>query len=125
MGAYKIRKNPEQHLQEWYCLFLESLGVLYCASAGGMRTNIRTAVKMKRAGYKKGFPDIFIYEPRGKYHGLAVELKLNSRPSNEQMTWNFKLDNKGYYAHIMPHNLTFQQAQNYLEKITKHYLNLK
>jgi hypothetical protein len=25
----------------------------------------------------RGFPDLFIYKPRGMYHGLAIELKKN------------------------------------------------
>ena len=48
---------------------------LYCASAGGMRTSFLQAVKMKRTGYVKGFPDLFIYEPRGSFYGLAIEMK--------------------------------------------------
>lgn len=30
---------------------------------------------MKRLNPAKAYPDIFIAEPRGKYHGLYVELK--------------------------------------------------
>ena len=32
--------------------------------------------KAKATGMKKGVPDLFIYEPRGEYHGLAIELKV-------------------------------------------------
>ena len=49
---------------------------LFCASAGGMRTNMTTAKKMKATGYKKGFPDLFIYERNKKFNGLAIELKV-------------------------------------------------
>ena len=45
---------------------------LYCASAGGMRTSYLQAIKMKRTGYVKGFPDLFIYEPNQDFHGLAI-----------------------------------------------------
>ncbi len=30
---------------------------------------------LKRMNSGRGFPDLFVYEPRGKYHGLALELK--------------------------------------------------
>ena len=33
------------------------------------------AKRLKASGYKRGFPDVFVYEPRGPFHGLAIELK--------------------------------------------------
>ena len=56
-------------------LDLKYPGLLWTASCGGMRTSIGAAVKMKKMGYKKGCPDIMVFEPRGLYHGLFVELK--------------------------------------------------
>ncbi len=56
------RRYPEQHLQEWLAAYLNSLGLLYCASAGGMRVGMKVAIRMKRAGYVRGHPDIMIYE---------------------------------------------------------------
>ena len=120
-----LRDNPEQRLQEWFSLYLMSLGVLFCASAGGMRTNMRTAIKMKRAGYRKGFPDMEILEPRGDYHGLFVELKCGSRPTPEQLEWQKDLIARGYLSLITPSAYSFQQAQNWLEEETKKYLSLR
>ena len=41
--------------------------------------------KAKATGYKRGFPDLFIYEPRNNYHGLAIELKVGyNKPTNER-----------------------------------------
>lgn len=114
----------EQSLQEWYAIFLTSLGVLYCASCGGMRTNIRTAIKMKKSGYKKGFPDMAILEPRGIYKAMFVELKSESGVvSKEQKQWRDELNKRGYYSIIMPSGLNYRQAQDYLEKETLNYLN--
>ena len=117
-----MARHPEQQLQEWYALFLKSFPVLFCASAGGMRTNIRTAVKMKRAGYIKGHPDIVIYEPRSGWLGMCVELKVQTRPTPEQVQWQKNLNAKGYYSIIVPHELSFQQAQDFLETTTRQYL---
>ncbi len=73
--------------------------LLYCASAGGMRTNITTAKKMKATGYKKGFPDLFIYEPNNKYKGLALELKVKGNyASKHQKEWLHNLNQRGYFA---------------------------
>jgi hypothetical protein len=75
--------------------------VLYCASAGGVRTSYKQAVKMKQTGYVKGFPDLFIYESRNGYNGLAIELKtLKGVASPEQKEWNKRLIERGYDAHI-------------------------
>jgi hypothetical protein len=74
---------------------------LYCASAGGVRTSMKQAVKMKRTGYVKGFPDLFIYESKKGYHGLAIELKTvkgTIQPSQKQ--WIKNLCDNGYYAKV-------------------------
>jgi hypothetical protein len=93
----------EQQLQESVCKYIELKypKVLYCASAGGMRTNLKTAVKMKRAGYKKGFPDLFIYERMRGYNGLAIEIKKDKGyPSKEQKEWIKSLNDRGYFAEV-------------------------
>ena len=79
---------------------------LYCASAGGMRTSYLQAIKMKRTGYVKGFPDLFIYEPRGEFHGLAIEMKKEKggTASPEQKEWQEQLRNRGYCSYICKGN---------------------
>jgi hypothetical protein len=75
--------------------------VLFTASAGGMRTGIRTAMKMKAAGYVAGCPDLLIFEPRGRYHGLAIELKADKgRPDSDGNQKRFidALCQRKYYA---------------------------
>jgi hypothetical protein len=54
-------------------------------------------------GFRRGLPDILYFRPRGKYHGLAIELKsLNRRarvsPAQEEMIK--KLCRIGYRAEI-------------------------
>lgn len=74
---------------------------LYCASAGGMRTSMRQAIKMKRTGYVKGVPDLQIFEPRGEYHGLLLEIKTKKGvASPEQKEWIELLNKRGYKAII-------------------------
>lgn len=122
--GYRIRKrrSSEQTLQEWYASWLTQNGILFCASAGGMRTSLYTAVKMKRAGYKKGFPDIFIYEPKNNHPGMAIELKCGAYPTAEQRKWKEDLEDRGYYAIIMPPGFDYVQAQGFLKQVTKEYL---
>ena len=72
---------------------------LYCASAGGLRTSITQAIKMKATGYVKGVPDLQIFEPMGKYHGLLIEIKdIKGVVSKEQKQWIKELNERGYYA---------------------------
>ncbi len=76
--------------------------VRYCASLGGIRTSMTQAVMAKRTGYVKGFPDLFIYEPRKKFHGLALEIKtIKGRATKEQKEWIEALNERGYKAEIV------------------------
>ena len=43
--------------------------------SGATKLTMNQAVAMKRLRSGRGFPDIAIYEPRGKFHGLFLELK--------------------------------------------------
>ncbi|QDP63178.1 MAG: hypothetical protein Unbinned5930contig1000_21 [Prokaryotic dsDNA virus sp.] len=91
----------EYELQKAVCRYMDyhKEKILYCGSAGGVRTSITQAKKMKATGYKKGFPDLFIYNPKGKYNGLAIELKVKGNyPSKEQKEWLSRLTEQGYYA---------------------------
>lgn len=82
-----------QHLKIMYP------NALYCASAGGMFTSMKQAIKMKMTGYVKGFPDLQICEPNEKYHGLFIEVKTDKGVvSKEQKEWIKQLNKRGYYA---------------------------
>lgn len=73
--------------------------VKYCASAGGVRTSIKQAIKMKRTGYVKGFPDIQICKAVGGYHGLFIEMKrINGTLDKSQKEWLEGLNKEGYLA---------------------------
>ena len=88
--------------------------LLYCASAGGMRTNIVTAKKMKATGYKKGLPDLFIYQPNKKFYGLAIEIKVKGNyPTRSQKEWITRLNKAGYYAQVCK---GFEQTSELINK---------
>jgi hypothetical protein len=104
----KIAPESEQNQQEIVIKYLRLAypHALYCASAGGMWTSDSQRIKMARTGYVKGFPDLFIYEPRGKYHGLAIEMKKvkGSKIEPEQVQWQEQLRNRGYCSYICKGN---------------------
>jgi hypothetical protein len=105
-SAAKRKPTPESesNQQELVIKYLRLAypDALYCASAGGMRTSYLQAIKMKRTGYVKGFPDLFIYEPRGEFYGLAIEMKKvkGSKIEPEQLQWQEQLRNRGYCSYI-------------------------
>jgi len=90
----------EYQLQKAVCEYLDLKNILFCASLGGQyQIHMSQRIKAKKTGYKKGFPDLFIYEPRGNYCGLAIELKVGyNKPTKEQWIWNEQLNKKGYKA---------------------------
>ena len=104
----KIAPESEQNQQEIVIKYLRLAypDALYCASAGGMWTSDSQRIKMARTGYVKGFPDLFIYEPRGEYHGLAIEMKKvkGSKIEPEQVQWQEQLRNRGYASYICKGN---------------------
>ena len=127
LGRNTVKKkisNQEYQLQCWLALWLSSLRVLYCANAGStMRTSVGVAVKIKRMGYRKGLPDMFIYAPIGNYHGMAIELKVDKYPSEEQKAWCDALNRVGYYAVIVP-ALPYIEAQEWVRKEVEKYLEI-
>jgi hypothetical protein len=104
----KATPESESNQQEIVIKYLRLAypDALYCASAGGMWTSDSQRIKMARTGYVKGFPDLFIYEPRGKYHGLAIEMKKvkGSKIEPEQVQWQEQLRNRGYCSYICKGN---------------------
>lgn len=97
---YIDKTNTEESEQKIVAAYLKVKGYLYCASAGGVRTSMKQAVKMKSTGYVAGVPDLAIYEPRGNYHGLFIELKRKKggATSPAQKEWIEQLNKRGYKA---------------------------
>ena len=96
----------EYELQKGICKYLDLNNVLYCGSMGGnYQPHFSVRMRAKKSGYKKGFPDLFIYEisriEDTIYAGLAIELKTKKgRPSKEQIEWMNNLNKRGYMATI-------------------------
>tara|TARA_B100000519_G_scaffold3813_2_gene3742 strand:- start:1347 stop:1691 length:345 start_codon:yes stop_codon:yes gene_type:complete len=92
----------EYELQKAVCKYLDLQGYLYCSTMGGQYQKYHSQRnKAKATGYKKGIPDIIIYEPIGKWHGLAIELKVGyNKPTQHQWYWNEQLNKRGYISEI-------------------------
>ena len=72
-------------------------------SLNGVRLTIGAAVKAKRAGLKKGYPDITLDVRRGEFVGLKIEMKKAKENgggvlSPEQKWWLWQLTYQGRRA---------------------------
>ena len=96
------------------CQYLKSQypKVIFNTDMSGLKLTIGQSVQAKALRSSRGFPDIVIYEPRGGYHGLFIEMKRtgeklykkNGDPKTdhirEQIEMVHKLKDLGYYAFI-------------------------
>jgi len=87
---------------EWakYCK-LPGIDMLY-ATLNGVKLPIGYAVKLSKAGLKRGPLDINLDVARGGYFGLRIELKRirSGVLSDEQQTWIKDLRDEGYCVHV-------------------------
>tara|TARA_R100000353_G_scaffold174093_1_gene141380 strand:- start:615 stop:959 length:345 start_codon:yes stop_codon:yes gene_type:complete len=93
-------------------LYTSTLGGIYLGSNNWKQKNI------KKTHYKKGVPDVLIFEPRHGFHGLMLELKTKKgKLSLHQKEWLKKLNKRNYCA------LTCYGLYDAIEKLNK-YLNV-
>ncbi len=71
--------------------------IVFAVPNGGLR-NKAEAVRLKAEGVLAGVPDLVVAEPRGRYHGLYVEMKRRKggRVSDDQLKIHRRLRRKGY-----------------------------
>lgn len=70
---------------------------MLAATMNGVRVTIGQAVKLRAMGLSAGYPDLLLDVPRGRYHGLRIEMKVKGgRLSIEQRLWLSRLNRHGY-----------------------------
>lgn len=92
----------EEEEQREYAAWLDRKGLLWFHIPNERKATALTLYELEKQGLKKGVPDNFIAEPRGRYKGLFIELKrakksLSSKTA-EQRQWIKALNEKGYKA---------------------------
>lgn len=81
---------------------------------GGYKKNMLRVMSMRREGVKKGVPDLFLPVPRGKYHGLFIEMKTEKgKASIEQKHWINRLSEQGFWCEVCP---GFEAAKQTIER---------
>ena len=104
----KLPKPLEYQQQVNIFKFAEQMAAQYpelemlVGSMNGVRLTIGQAVKAKKAGMKKGYPDILLPINRKPYSGLYIELKRDkkNKVSVEQVWWLERLRKQGFYATV-------------------------
>lgn len=91
------------------------LALLHHIPNGGSRNQLE-ARNLKLQGVKSGVPDICLPVPRGKYHGLYIEMKYGkNKPSASQCQWLNLLCKNGYATAVCYHWESAQKViENYL-----------
>lgn len=93
--------NEQESLFVWAAFArckLPEIDLLYHIPNGGSRNSIEAA-NLKKQGVKAGVPDLCLPVPRGKYHGLYIEMKYGkNKTSKNQDIWLENLQKQGYVA---------------------------
>lgn len=77
------------------------LEMLFHVPNEGKRTRYAGG-KLKKEGMKTGVPDLFLDVPKGRYHGLRIELKRQkgNKATEDQRQWIIKYISHGYAAAV-------------------------
>ena len=120
-------KKAEHHIQKHIAQYLRAQypDVLFRSDLGGVKLTIGQAVQVKAIQGDRGWPDIFIAEPRHGFCGLFFEIKAEEKDLltragklrknkhiQEQVKIIETLKDKGYYACFV---IGFQPAVQVLD----------
>ena len=71
------------------------------AIPNGVKRNKIEAAHLKAQGVKSGVPDLFLPVPKGDYHGLYIEMKVDqNKPTENQIKWLSALSSFGYAVQV-------------------------
>ena len=120
----------EKELHKAICKFIKNVheGIMFTTDLSGIRLTAGQAVQAKKLRSSNGFPDIMIFEPRGEFKGLFIEVKTKTPfklngdiQKNDHLEEQFKvlqkLNNRGYYA-------LFVWTLGSAKEIINQYLNI-
>lgn len=74
----KHDRASEENVQKFLVMYLDISykdWIYQMNYLSGAKLPIGLASKAKTLGHRKSIPDVMIFEPRGEYHGLFIELK--------------------------------------------------
>ena len=114
---YHEESQIQRACVKWFGLQHRSLdGLLFAVPNGGRRGKVEAAI-MKAEGVYPGVADLLLLVPRGKWHGLAIEMKTDKgRQSPAQREWELKVTEQGYaYAVCRSVDEFIELVEDYLK----------
>lgn len=117
----------EAHEHLMLCTYIKANypDAVFTTDLSGVRVSIGTARKLPSLRSSNGIPDLLIFEPRGGYHGLMIEMKASGKNVTkkdgtlkhdehliEQNEVLRSLRHKGYYAEFA---LGFEQGRELVD----------
>ena len=119
-------KTSEKSLHFQVCeyLRLQYPNVIFNTDLSGIRLTMGQAVQAKKLRSSNGFPDLVIYEQKGNWSALMIELKkegtrlekktgeLADDHIKEQSLMHVNLRNRGYLAQFA---IGFEQAKDLID----------
>lgn len=110
-------KKEEDDAHAAICQYIKLIypDVIFTSDASGLRLNMGLRSRFARLKSEKGIPDLLIFEPRGGYYGLFLEIKraddetvfskrdgslLNGKHVREQAAILDRLKHKGYATYF-------------------------
>jgi hypothetical protein len=130
--------TDEKTLHRHVCEYLKYAypGIIFNSDlSGSTKLTMGQAVALKKLRSGRGFPDLMILEPRGKHHGLFIEIKtedtklFKARTLNpdgsvafttdhikEQAEMIQKLSDRGYFASF---GIGFDDIKNIIDSYLK------
>lgn len=70
-------KQTEAQLHRAVCDYLRARRVMFNTDMSGIKLTMGQAIQAKKLRSHGGFPDLMIFEQRGRYSGLFIELKAD------------------------------------------------
>lgn len=124
-------KESEKQIIKNICQYIKMQfkDCIFTVDTSGLKLTIGLATQMKQLRSDKGLPDLFIFEPRSKYHGLFIEIKIDNYNIfkkdgktfvndhiKEQYEILSKLRGKGYMALF---GIGFDECKDIIDKYMK------
>ena len=79
-----------------WAAYVPELKYMFAVPNGGSR-HPAEAANLKRQGVKAGVPDVCVPLPKGKYHGMYIEMKVGkNKATDKQLDWLRYLESVGY-----------------------------
>lgn len=126
------KKHSELDVHSAVCKYLKLKNLMFISDfAAGIKMTKGMAMRQKSQKSDHDWPDIFVAEPKGRYHGLFIEIKrdrdslynkngsmIKSDHLTDQLTCINLLNEKGYFARFA---CGFDEAK----ELVDNYLSLR